>query len=165
MANISPITQARLKEVLSYDPATGVFTWLISRGRAKAGSVAGSPGDHGYWQIGIDGHRYYSHRLAFLFMTGEFPPNDVDHRDRNPSDNRWDELRPATRSQNRCNSKPSGVSRFKGVAWHKRAGKWMAQAWINDKHHHLGYHTTEVAAAAAYAAFAAKHFPDFARLE
>lgn len=160
------VTQFRLKDLLHYDPETGEFTWLLTvNSRVPAGRVAGClDRSVGYWQIRIDGKRYYAHRLAWLYMTGDFPPNQVDHRNRNRLDNRWDNLRAATNGQNGQNSKPRGVSKYKGVCWSKSNRKWQAQAQFNGKTHYLGIYDTEEAAAKAYAAFAAEHFPKFARL-
>ena len=80
------LTAKRLREVLSYDPDTGVWTWLISTGRrVRAGDQAGTKRKrHGRWRISIDGCYYASARLAFLYMTGKWPPHLVDHVDRDP---------------------------------------------------------------------------------
>lgn len=106
-----------LKELLSYNPETGLFVWLKNRGRlAKCGSVAGSLDTHGYLHITISGKIYLSHRLAFLFMTGEFPIDCVDHINRVRTDNRWCNLRDATKRQNSNNknngNKYVGVTKF-----------------------------------------------------
>lgn len=165
MAEDTLITQSRLKEVLRYDPETGMFTWLVSlSNRAPAGADAGGLDDDGYRLISIDGRLYQAHRLAVLYMAGVWPPEQTDHANRIPSDNRWKNLRPATRGQNQQNSKPRGVSRFKGVSWRKDCGKWQAQAKLNGKQHYLGLYHTEELASAAYATFAREHFPDFMRL-
>lgn len=88
------LTQERLKELLTYEPATGVFRWRERRGNQGGGCVA--PGDeagsvykNGYRMIGVGGRRYGAHRLAFLYMTGAFPPAEVDHINGVPADNRW----------------------------------------------------------------------------
>ena len=91
------ITQSELKELLNYDPATGVFTWLVSRGRVKASSVAGHVHSRGYIVIMVDGRRHLAHRLAFVYMTGTFPDDQVDHINEIKADNRWINLREATR--------------------------------------------------------------------
>jgi len=164
---MSPIslTQSRLKELLHYDPATGEFTWLTWRGgKARAGSRAGTDDKDGYRQISVDGRLYKAHRLAWLYMTGKWPPGDTDHRNNTPGDNIWKNLRTATRSRNNQNSKPRGTSRHKGVSWDEKSKKWRSQVRTGGKNHNLGLHVTEQAAAGAYATFAAKHFPEFARL-
>lgn len=135
--------QHDLRRILHYDPATGAFTWIKSRGRAKAGSVAGSVNVDGY--IVIAGQ--YAHRLAFLYMTGEVPPL-VDHRDRDTSNNRWDNLRAATKAVNAINSKTSirNASGLPGVSWHSRSGKWQAHCGRK----YLGVFDTKETAHSAY---------------
>ena len=98
-------TQARLKEMLSYDPATGVFTWRIDRsGGVRAGDIAGSRRDK-HATIGVDGSQLYAHRLACLYMTGDVPAKGmhVDHINRDGMDNRWDNLRVVSHGQNMRN--------------------------------------------------------------
>lgn len=124
------LTQSRLKKLLHYDPLTGVFTWLVTRGgTARAGSVAGGPNDDGYWHVKIDHVSYKCHRLAWLYMTGEWPEHQIDHRDLDPANNRWKNLRPATGTQNRHNTKipKNNTSGIRGVTWSKKEGKWIAQ--------------------------------------
>lgn len=137
----SELTQARLKELLHYDPATGVFTWLVSRGRSLAGSRAGSFDAEGYRRIGIDGRDYAAHRLAFLYMVGEFPPADVDHANRTPGDNRWGNLRPATRRENVGNVglRRDNTSGYRGVSRNRRNEKWQAYGALDGLKIHLGY--------------------------
>lgn len=89
-------------EILDYDPETGVFRWRLKRGRKSAGSIAGHTREDGYVIIGTSNERY-AHRLAFLWMTGSIP-EFVDHKDRNPSNNVWSNLRAATHAQNCVNS-------------------------------------------------------------
>ncbi len=99
------LSQERLKELLHYDPETGVFTKLVSRtGRWPAGEVSGTTGP-GRRQIQLDGKIYRSHRLAFLYMTGRWPEHGVDHIDGNNSNNSWENLREATQSINGKNCK------------------------------------------------------------
>ncbi len=98
------LTQERLKSLLNYDPEMGVFYWLVAKGpRMKAGDIAGGRNTDGYIRIKIDGKRYGAHRLAFLYMEGLWPKHHVDHKYRDPGDNRWQNLRPATDSQNKYN--------------------------------------------------------------
>ena len=101
----------------------------------RLGSLSGG----GYITIGIDRRLLYAHRLAFLYMTGGLPKEDVDHINRVRSDNRWPNLRAATRSENLRNTTArSGSSGRLGVTWHKGAKKWAAQGRLDGRHIHLG---------------------------
>src|SRR6266496_1156312 len=101
------LTQIRLKEVVSYDPNLGIFIWLIYRKRSINGIGERADISHrqGYRQICIDGKLYMAHRLAWFYMTGEWPKNLVDHKDSVKDNNKWENLREATYSQNRQNVK------------------------------------------------------------
>lgn len=160
----TPITQARLKELLEYDPDTGVFTRRVSSGNATAGSVAGRSLPSGHIQIGLDGRRYYAHRLAWLYVYGNWPSAEIDHVNRSPADNRLSNLREATRHENGAkrsifNNNTSGV---KGVYWEAAYGKWHARIRVNGELRSLGRFVSLDEAAAAYAAAARQCFGDFA---
>ena len=135
------LSQDRLKEILDYDKETGIFTWLLSKGRAKSGDVAGTHQKSGYIQIQIDGINYKAHRLAFLFVVGFLPENYVDHYDRCPSNNIWSNLREVSQQCNLRNSKVScnNTSGVTGVSWNKACGKWQAYIVIDNKLKHQGY--------------------------
>jgi hypothetical protein len=96
------------------------------------GKIAGTISE-GYVVIWIEGRFYRAHRLAHFYMTGEWPPADIDHKRRDRTDNRWEEIRPATRSQNFCNAKirKNNTSGCKGVSWHKASQKWRARVILN----------------------------------
>ena len=145
------LTQERLKEVLDYDPSTGVFTWRLGRRRVKRGSTAGCLKTDGYIQIMIDGKKFLASRLAFLWMEGYFPENDVDHLDRNPANNRWNNLREASRSCNirNCGKREDNTSGVTGVCWYKAKSKWRSQIRLYGKGIHLGYFKTLFDAAQA----------------
>lgn len=136
------LTQKRLKELLCYDPGTGVFTNLISRSpSAVAGAVAGWIDIHnGYIQIQIDGRNYPSHRLAWLYVYGEFPIHEIDHTNGKRDDNRIVNLRAVTSSENSKNSKirSTNTSGITGVSWCKNSNKWMVQISDNKKQINLG---------------------------
>lgn len=155
------ITQERLKELLDYDPGTGVFTWRIGRGfRAKAGSVAGRVNKRGYWEVSVDHKRYRSHRLAWLYIYGELPPNQIDHINRIRTDNRISNLRLATIPENNQNQgkRRDNTSGVIGVYWDKKNGKWKAQISLNGRVMSLGrYETIEEATTARVAAKAKLH--------
>jgi len=139
------LTQARLKELLHYDPDTGIFTWKDRcGGRIKIGSVAGGPHIDGYQHIRVRGKRLLSHRLAFLYMSGAFPTLDVDHINHKRNDNRWVNLRVVNRRDNRRNSRVAAhnTSGTIGVSYHKRDKRWQAYITGHTGRRHLGYFAT-----------------------
>jgi hypothetical protein len=138
------ITLERLREVLHYDPLTGIFTWRVKQGRNGPGKRAGSVKKDGYRDIGIDGKTYREHRLAWMYMEGEFPELDIDHKNRVQADNRFSNLRPATVSENGQNRTA------KGVTFHKQTRKWQAQIRVDGKHIYIGLFPDEKLAINAY---------------
>lgn len=136
------LTQARLKELLHYDPESGVFTRRTARGGRRAGAVAGFTGPLDYKHIRVDTGLYLAHRLAFLYMTGGFPGLYVDHLNRDPGDNRWSNLREASQSQNVSNSgmRSDNTSGHRGVSWAKRERRWRAYGAVNGRKVGLGYY-------------------------
>lgn len=161
------ITQEQLKELLSYDPETGVFVWLVSTSnRVKAGDVAGTfKADSGYIFISALGHIYRAHRLAWLYMTGEWPPNQIDHINCVRDDNRWSNLREATNAQNQANKGPrcDNSTGFKGVRFDQDRQKFRARVKLNGKEYHLGRFGTAEEAHAAYVAASIELLGEFAR--
>ena len=156
------MTAERLRELLNYDPETGLFTWRVDRGgTARVGAIAGlRDAADGYIRIKVDGRRYKAHHLVRLYVRGKWPEAGymTDHVNGNRADNRLANLRHATFSQNAANRKAptTNTSCFKGVCFHQRIGKWQ-------KRHHLGYFDTAEAAHAAYCAAAQKYHGRFAR--
>jgi len=148
------LTQARLKELLHYDPETGVFTWRIrSNTRVPAGSVAGHTRFDGYVLIRINKVMYLAHRLSFLYMAGDFPFKEVDHINGNPTDNSWANLRSVTRSENLHNlggPTSTNTSGFLGVSWDKKNEKWVAKIKLCGVSKNLGRFTTPELAYATY---------------
>jgi HNH endonuclease/AP2 domain len=161
------ITQERLHEVLHYDPETGVFRWRQQLSSAyQINAIAGSR-NHRYRCIVIDGRSYPEHHLAWLYMMGDWGRPIIDHRDRNPMNNRWDNLRLATFSQNSANRRrhDNNTSGFKGVVFERKTGKWIARIWKDRRCHFLGRHATAQEAHAAYAVKARELHGEFARTE
>ena len=146
------LTQDVLKSLLNYDPETGEFTWLINKGRAKAGSIARYSDSYGYLRIKINKKDYFAHRLAWLYVYGEFPENDIDHIDGDRSNNSISNLRKATRSENLQNLalSISNNSGFIGVHFKKSAKKYVARIRVEGRHKHLGYYDTAELASEAY---------------
>jgi len=162
---VATVTPERLRELLDYNPETGVFTWKAARRWGRAGTVAGSPNGNGYVRIWIDGDRYVAHRLAYLHVHGVWPPVDLDHEKGARSDNRIAHLRPATKSQNSANAKRrwDNTSGFKGVHWAAKRRRWQALITVNREHIFLGEYRDVADAHAAYAAAAKRFFGEFAR--
>ena len=96
-------TQKKLKEMLHYNPETGVFARKISRGNTKAGPIAGSKDKKGYIRVLFNGRRERLNRLAFLYMNGEFPKGQAAHENGIKDDNRWENLRDLTNEENASN--------------------------------------------------------------
>jgi len=136
------LTQKRLKEVLHYDPSTGRFTWIKpTNKRISIGSIAGRlDKSNGYINIGIDGRKYGAHRLAFLYMTGQLPQDQVDHISHNRADNRWRFIRQATNLKNGKNIKlrSDNLSGHLGVNWNKAVKKWVVRISVDRKSIYLG---------------------------
>lgn len=135
-------TREEVLGLLEYEPGTGALRWRRSAGPVKAGSAAGYVKSHGYVVVGMWKRLYLAHRLAWLVMTGEWPPegHEVDHRNRNRSDNRWSNLRLATRSQQLMNAGAQSNSRtgVRGVRWCKQTQKWAVQIKRNGKYTTVG---------------------------
>lgn len=149
------ITQEYLQSVLHYDPETGIFTWKNSGKGRKLGRPAGALHKKlRSVQLQVGGKLYYAHRLAWLYMTGEWPKEHVDHMDGNPGNNRWSNLREATNAENMQNQrrarKDNQSSGLLGVTWHKAAQKFMAQINVDKRHIYLGLFETAEAAYEAY---------------
>lgn len=145
------LTQARLKEILNYDPETGVFTWKVRLGsRANAGNVAGHAHNGGYRAIRLDGKAYLSHRLVFLYVSGEWP-DEVDHINHIRADNRLVNLRMSCRGENGKNYSISqrNKSGLTGVARYKITGKWYAQIRAGEERIYLGTYSSFFDAVAA----------------
>ncbi len=157
------LTQERLKELLSYDPLTGVFLWKVNRYRVKAGDRAGCvSSSNGYRIIRIDQKNYSEHCLAWFFMTGAWPKDEIDHRDLDKARNVWDNLREATGSQNKANRRAKGKYP-KGVSFHRASGLFSSRAQKDGKQISLGYFKTPELAHAAYCTAAPKIHGEFAR--
>lgn len=157
------LTLERLKSVLRYDPETGRWTNLVTRARARAGDEAGNRDAIGRHRIMLDGVHYRSSRLAYLYMKGEWPPHQIDHKNGDATDDRWENLRPATNQQNGWNTKPYNRIGLKGVV--KKRRQYQARIFFNGKLRHLGFFPTAQEAHDAYKLAALEHFGEFARFD
>lgn len=160
--------QQELKEILSYCPDTGVFTWLANRGFNKtSGKRAGSLcKTSGYRRIKIKGKTIYEHRLACIYMTGDTSFKDVDHINLDKSDNKWSNIRKVTRSQN-CMNKDVGAystTGVKGVTWRKDLNKYLAKITLSGKVSYLGVFSEIEDARNAYNVAMAKLHGDYGRV-
>ncbi|EPG6435668.1 HNH endonuclease [Klebsiella aerogenes] len=137
------LTHSRLTELLDYDAETGIFTHIKKRSGVRFGSMAGSAMSVGYIFISVDGKRYYAHRLAYFFMEKEWP-DEVDHINGIKSDNRWCNLRNASRQQNSVNAGiySSNKSGCRGVS-KTSVGTWRVEVKRNGQYHYLGCFKTK----------------------
>lgn len=134
----------RLRELLVYNPETGEFF--------RNGEACGSVKGHRYVRVWLDQKLHYGHRLAYLYMTGEWPEYGVDHEDGDGLNNKWLNLRPASQKQNLQNLRTSKgpTSDRLGVSWHRAAGKWTSNITTNGKRVYLGLFDDEENAYQAY---------------
>jgi hypothetical protein len=159
------LSRSTLRKFLRYNPKTGEFTWKVARPRTPAGSVAGYKRAGGYTSIKLGDVEYKAHRLAFLYMTGKWPKEEIDHIDNKKGNNRWANLRAASHHQNLMNmpvhkDNPSGR---KGVSWDSWTKLWRARIMFNGKAIDLGRYTGIDEASKAYEKAARKLFGEFAR--
>lgn len=158
-----PLTIERLRELLEFDPATGIFRWRkrCRASHAKIGEVAGyvDPNARGYRRMCVEGQYYSGHRLAWFYVHGEWPAGHLDHKDGKPGADAETNLRPATPAQNAQNRKRQKNAGYKGVH-HRPNGRWQA---IIQKDC-LGTFDVEADAARAYDAAARVRYGEYARL-
>ncbi len=149
----SDISHARLLQLLSYDPETGIFTWRVrTSNRIKVGARAGSRHVGGYTEIGVDGFRYLAHRLAWFYVHKEWPVDEIDHRNGVRTDNRISNIRPATQAENNQNHRgPSSKNMYSGIIGaHKCRDRWAARISVNGYPRHIGVYATAEEAHVAY---------------
>lgn len=141
------ITEKQLKQVLSYDPDTGVFTWLIKRSGVNPGDVAGTFRKHDgktYVLISVNGKKYRAHRLAFLYMKGSMPDMICDHINGDGTDNRWCNLREVDHVNNNRNMRlrADNTSGTPGVYWNKKDKRWQVSIKVGEKRGYVGQYKT-----------------------
>lgn len=161
----SDLTLERLREVLHYDPETGIFTWLVRKAlwMKGAGNEVTCRGNHGYIDVRVDGKRFLGHRLAWFYMTGKWPLGQIDHINGIRGDDRWKNLRDVSHSDNQQNRRlPARNNRstgLLGVGFDKRYNKFRARIFYGGRCYGLGYYDTAEEAHAAYVAAKRLHHP------
>lgn len=136
------LTQKELKEKLHYNPVTGIFTRIVTvSANAKAGAIIGKNSRDRYLYVCINGTSYLVHRLAWLYITGSWPVNDIDHINHSTHDNRFINLRDVTRKENLRNASISKAnnSGVTGVCWFTRDKVWQASIVIKEKQKSIGF--------------------------
>ena len=158
--------QDELKALLHYDPPTGMFRWRYARrNKSLPWDVAGSVLKQGYVQITVNGERHVAHRLAWIYMTGKEPPEQIDHIDLDKSNNSWCNLRAADNTTNHWNEaiRSTNKSGHKGVWWHRQSGKWEAAVRVNGKQHTVGRYERIEDAVKAVKQYREQHHGEYAR--
>jgi hypothetical protein len=158
------VSQERLMQLVKYDPETGIFRHT-KRDGTRDGSIAGSRTKAGAIRLTLERRSYLAHRLAWLYVYGVWPKDEIDHINCDPSDNRIHNLREATAHQNKGNARKLRATKsgLKGVHWCNFKGCWASKIWWNGKRKHLGYFEEKEEAALAYAKAAKEVFGEFAR--
>lgn len=157
-------SQERLRELFDYNPDTGIFTRRVDRRKWKAGQVVGTRSGDGYININVDYQIYRAHRLAWKYMTGLEPSGyGIDHKNGERSDNRWENLREATQTENMSNRtvQKNNAAGLKGVHPYGKNGRYRACATKHGKTYNLGCYGTIEEAKAAYDAGAKLIHGDF----
>lgn len=149
-----PLKILWIQEQLYADFESGQVYWKVNKKGpgAKVGKSAGTLRSNGYYQITINGCTLRRSHVIWALKHGEFPPDELDHRDRNPSNDSLTNLRPATSSLNKVNQKirSDNLSRFRGVYQRKDSGRWTAQICLNGRRETLGCFSSKDEAADAY---------------
>lgn len=160
-----PLTAESARQLFSYDPVEGVLRWKVRRKGIQVGWVAGHMNDRGYVMVIVNHKTHMAHRVIWLMMTGAWPLQTIDHINNRPEDNRFENLRAASQTQNHGNRRMrrDASCGYKGVIFDKRRGKYVARICINYKTRHLGQFDTAEDAHAAYVAAAQELFGSFAR--
>ena len=152
------LTAERLRELLNYDPETGVFTWRVRRSQmCKPVMLAGDFNTDKYWRIGIDGAQRPAHRLAWLYMTGEWPSHTIDHINGVRHDNRWCNLRDIPFQENMLNQHTQRKSKSGLRGAYPFGSRWYSLISVKGEKIQLGTFDTPEEAHAAYISAKAKY--------
>lgn len=171
MADKTVPTADELLRLFSYDEESGLLTRLTPHGpkgrELPAGSVVTGGEKSRDVRVRVFGIRYKVHQIVWCIKTGTWPTTHIDHRDLNPKNNRWDNLRSASRMENSANShrRRGNQSGFKGVIWDGSSNRWKAQLRTGGRNYNLGRYACPEEAHAAYCRAAVEQFGEFARFE
>lgn len=159
-----PFSLSYLRRILRYEPETGYLFWRERRNGVNIHKPAGNVNQKGRAVIKIDGKTYQQSIVIWFYMTEYWPSLEIEHQNKQKTDNRWNNLREATRSENMANSPVQARSRtgLKGVTIHSQSGKFVANIRVNYKLIYLGIYETKEEAGAAYERAALKYFGSFA---
>lgn len=138
---MTELTVERARELLNYDPLTGIFTWRLGRPGAKKGAIVGCDNKNGYQKIMLDRRAYLGHRLAWFIAYGSWPDDGIDHINGNKYDNRIANLRQATTTmngENRRKAQINNTSGFLGVSWDSGCKSFRASIRVQGKYRSLG---------------------------
>jgi hypothetical protein len=162
--NVPPSLE-RINELVAYCPGTGEIRWKVSTARTKAGDLAGYKGANGYIELQIDRYRTLAHRLAWFLMKGQWPICQIDHWNRDRADNRWENLRECSQTENQANTVAYKNNRFgvKGVYRSKNCKKFYSKIQVYGKNIYLGVFQTPEEAQSAYWEAARSHYGEWAR--
>lgn len=150
-----------VRTLFDYDPSTGLLRHRKRHG-VVAGATAGTIDKAGYVRVKINQRVFLAHRIIWLLVTGAWPEGEIDHANGTRSENRWANLRQATKSQNRANTTGPIRGTLKGAYRYEGDRKWRSQIRANGRNRHLGYFESEVEAHSAYVAAAREAFGEFA---
>lgn len=160
------LTPARARQLLDYNPQTGALSWKVQHRHASSDGKAGCPERKGcaHRVIRIDGELYQAHRVIWLWMMGHWPANEIDHIDGDGLNNRWSNLREATSSQNKQNTRLriDNSTGYRGVTFDKNRMRYIARVYIGGTARHLGRFDTAKEAADAAQMARLKYFGPFA---
>jgi hypothetical protein len=151
--------------LLTYDSETGELRWIAPGRGCRVGDLAGYHDSAGYRLVEIDHQIYLAHRIIWKMMTANDPAILIDHKDGDKDNNRWGNLREATKAENQRNSKKpvSNTSGVKGVCWDVQAQRWLARISVNSRNIHIGTFTNLADAARARQLAAEQMHGAFAR--
>jgi hypothetical protein len=146
------LTAERLREVLFYDPNSGVFTRIKGVKGQRAGAICGWTDRQGYRVVCIDGNDWRAHRLAWLYITGKWPKGEIDHINRKKDDNKFVNLRESTHLQNSFNNpmRRNNTTGFTGVSPDHYTSRYIARYGFYGRSIHLGTFDTAEEASEAY---------------